>query len=269
MNKVLWYLFYLLIAVVLITAVLFFFGLDLSNIEPYRTLIFGLPVVLLALHSTHILGFRNSLLFMSFAMLVGWSAETIGLKYGQFFGGEYSYEGSVLKIGMVPLDVTLYWAVFIYTSYSMVNGILRWRGLMLNTFQSVLLAAVADGIILTSIDLFMDPIQVREGAWTWINGGPYFGIPIGNFVGWFVVGFVTTGIFRSYTLMATIHRKYLDNLLLIPTIGYGLLIMSFSIQAVEYQMYEVLLAGITIMGSFFVLTICSYIRRPSQPVPTM
>lgn len=199
--------------------------------------------------------------FMILSMFVGWLSETIGLNYGQFFGGEYIYQESPLTIGLVPFDVVFYWSVFIYTSYSMVNGFMSWRGIKLKTSWNLLLTVVADATILTSIDLFMDPIQVREGAWTWVNGGPYFGIPTGNFVGWFIVGLVTTGIFRTYLLKSNHTRKYEDDLLLIPTIGYGLLILSFSMQALEYQMYTVLTSGLIIMGSVFSVVMYSYLSR--------
>jgi putative membrane protein len=39
---------------------------------------------------------------------------------------------------------------------------------------------------LTAWDLFLDPQMVGEGYWRWLRRGAYRGIPLGNFVGWFV-----------------------------------------------------------------------------------
>jgi putative membrane protein len=30
----------------------------------------------------------------------------------------------------------------------------------------------------------MDPSKAKAGTWTWENGGPYFGVPFQNFIGW-------------------------------------------------------------------------------------
>ena len=41
---------------------------------------------------------------------------------------------------------------------------------------------------LTAWDLFLDPQMVGEGYWAWARRGVYRGIPLANFVGWFVTG---------------------------------------------------------------------------------
>ena len=41
---------------------------------------------------------------------------------------------------------------------------------------------------LTAWDLFLDPQMVGEGYWAWARRGVYRGIPLSNFLGWFVTG---------------------------------------------------------------------------------
>jgi putative membrane protein len=41
---------------------------------------------------------------------------------------------------------------------------------------------------LTAWDLFLDPQMVGEGYWVWARRGVYRGIPITNFLGWFITG---------------------------------------------------------------------------------
>lgn len=44
------------------------------------------------------------------------------------------------------------------------------------------------GIIAVLVDLFIDPVAVAAGYWLWLKQGTvYFGIPLLNFVGWFVL----------------------------------------------------------------------------------
>jgi putative membrane protein len=41
---------------------------------------------------------------------------------------------------------------------------------------------------LTAWDLFLDPQMVGEGYWKWARRGVYRGIPLTNYLGWFVTG---------------------------------------------------------------------------------
>jgi uncharacterized membrane protein len=54
--------------------------------------------------------------------------------------------------------------------------------------------------LLTGWDLVLDPAMARTGLtlnfWIWHQSGPYFGMPIHNFVGWTVTGRVFMGLSR-------------------------------------------------------------------------
>ncbi len=43
-------------------------------------------------------------------------------------------------------------------------------------------------ILLASMDLHIEPLSVYAGLWRWEQPGPYFGAPLGNLLGWFIVG---------------------------------------------------------------------------------
>ncbi|MEQ9715940.1 MAG: carotenoid biosynthesis protein [Candidatus Asgardarchaeum sp.] len=36
-------------------------------------------------------------------------------------------------------------------------------------------------------DLFTDPVATALKVWVWSHEGPWFGVPTGNFIGWFVI----------------------------------------------------------------------------------
>jgi len=51
---------------------------------------------------------------------------------------------------------------------------------------------VATGVIAVLVDLFIDPIAVAIGYWVWaVEGNVYYRIPLLNFVGWFVLMFLS------------------------------------------------------------------------------
>ncbi|TLZ69322.1 MAG: carotenoid biosynthesis protein [Methanobacteriota archaeon] len=53
--------------------------------------------------------------------------------------------------------------------------------------RSTLWLAPVDGLVATAWDLLVDPVAVRSQFWTWISPPALYGVPISNFVGWFVV----------------------------------------------------------------------------------
>ena len=51
---------------------------------------------------------------------------------------------------------------------------------------------LATGAIAVVLDLFIDPVAVAAGYWIWlVKGTVYYGIPLLNYVGWFVLMFLT------------------------------------------------------------------------------
>ena len=49
-------------------------------------------------------------------------------------------------------------------------------------------APLAAATLAVLLDLFIDPVAVAAGYWVWrISGTVYYGIPLLNFVGWFVL----------------------------------------------------------------------------------
>ncbi len=47
------------------------------------------------------------------------------------------------------------------------------------------------GVIAVVLDLFIDPVAVEVGYWVWlVKGTVYYGIPLLNYVGWFVLMFL-------------------------------------------------------------------------------
>src|SRR5262249_61473554 len=62
----------------------------------------------------------------------------------------------------------------------------------------VKLAAVS-GLLMMALDVVIDPLAVRGDRWFlghifyYPEGGPYFGVPLTNFAGWWIVGALGVG----------------------------------------------------------------------------
>ena len=110
--------------------------------------------------------------------LIGFVAEVIGVQYGWLFG-RYSYT-EVLAPHWLGTPIVMICAWFILIGY--VNQILLQFQLPARIDVSI------GGVWMTVIDLLIDPLAAHPFKyWNWIETGSYYGIPLRNFFGWFVV----------------------------------------------------------------------------------
>jgi uncharacterized membrane protein len=91
-----------------------------------------------------------------------------------------------------------------YASFCLARVVLRGRG-----GRAVL--AVTSGVLMMLLDVVIDPVAVRGDRWFlghlfyYPDGGPYFGVPVSNFVGWAIVGFIGVGTYL--VLGGNSHQK--------------------------------------------------------------
>ena len=142
------------------------------------------------------LGLRRTLLFGGLTWPIAWAAELCSIQLGVPFGF-YTYtgltRGQELYVAGVPFFSSLSFAFLGYAAYCLAWGVLaRFRA-------SVPVRAVLTGFLMMMLDVVIDPAAVRGDRWflgdlfSYPAGGVYFGVPLSNFAGWWLVGAV--GIF--------------------------------------------------------------------------
>lgn len=253
-SKYIWIIFCSFILIQIIKVVGNFFGIDLENeFISFKLLYYGIPVILMLFHSVITLGFPKAMFLIFLAAIIGTYFEHIGLRDGTFFGGHYVYKPQMTLFN-VPIFVVLFWAVFIYVGYSLTNSFLYWLkikkpSVKLNNFRILPLLVLLDGYFVVAIDLFLDPIAVKSGSWTWLEGGSYFGVPWGNFFGWFLIVIIVSSIFRTYEYFISSKEKTFDkSILIIPALGYGVTALLYIFSSIKFGLY-----GLPLIGSLFML----------------
>ena len=268
-GSCLWKIFYLLIFLVFLSlgAIALGFNLDINENQSFRLLFLAIPVVLLIAHSLISLVWQRAFLFIFLAASLGWIMEVYGLAAGTFFGGHYIYQLVEPMFFGVPISVILYWAVFIYTGYCISNAFLFWQGKekphrSRRNLKLLPGLIIMDAFFVLAIDLFMDPIQVELGAWQWLEGGVYFGVPIGNFVGWFTIAAGVSFIFRGFEYLASLKEKQYDKSInLIPVLGYGVLGIFFSIEAWRQDLKNLIPIGLILIMPTVIVNLIIFKRE--------
>ena len=101
--------------------------------------------------------------------------------------------------------------------------------------------------LMTALDIVVDPLAVRGGRWFlgnifyYPNGGIYFGVPLSNFAGWFLVALLIIGIYERATHRVTLTRHPL----LGPLFYWGILLFNFIITG-YLQEWKLLICGLTL-----------------------
>jgi uncharacterized membrane protein len=163
------------------------------------------------IHGTKRYGWDNLFVFSGITLFVSWSAETVSLATGIPFGA-FHYTGLLgVKAGAVPLAVLAAYFVAGYLAWTMGTLFLGELGAGIKR-RNLLLVPVIAGLLMVVWDLCLDPIQSTiEGAWVWEGGGAYHGVPLANFLGWFLTVFLSCLLFAVYLNRARTDRPVVQN----------------------------------------------------------
>ena len=163
----------------------------------------GLIVILLFFslwHAAVALGARRTIVFFAITTVTSWLFEEVGVVTGLVFG-PYHYTATLGPLlGSVPVLIPLAWFMLIYPSYVLANLIVDgWPVAMPGSRSHLVRLAMVGALVMTAWDLIVDPILSGPtvGAWIWERGGPYYGVPIQNYLGWIATAFTVYVVYRS------------------------------------------------------------------------
>ena len=132
-------------------------------------------------------GWLRALLAALIVIVLSYLVEALGVNTSFPFGA-YHYTNLLFPSlpGAVPLAVAFAWILIVFGSYNLVKRSMpAGRGMGV---RSALLGA----LLATLLDLAIEPVAAHVVQyWEWLAPGPpnYYGVPLANFVAWFVVAF--------------------------------------------------------------------------------
>lgn len=174
-------------------------------------------------------GWPRTLKTILIVVVFTYLAELLGSKTGFPFG-KYHYTDLLQpQLAGVPLLIPLAWLMMLPPAWAITAIILgkpptsnRHEAAPKNNFRSTLQFTLLSALALTAWDLFLDPQMVGWGFWVWETPGPYFGIPLSNYLGWILTAFLLTLLINPKNLpLGPLSLVYALTWIL-QTIGQGI-----------------------------------------------
>jgi len=237
--------------------------LGMVVLRPYVFVFFGVYLVVAVTR----MGWRRTIVFSSIAYLVAFAAELSSTRNGFPFG-LYHYidvtRDRELWISNVPFWDSLSFTFLCYLGWRL--GVLLHAPLLVERGDVRLVesraiatswrACLTGALLMTWLDVVIDPLTVHGDRWFlgrmyyYPDGGVYFGVPLSNFAGWFLVGTVTIRLFQlweqragsRYGRRGARHLPY--SAIFEPLVYLG--ILAFNL-ALTFWIGEVLLGTVGVM----------------------
>ncbi|MDR1000329.1 MAG: carotenoid biosynthesis protein [Clostridiales bacterium] len=169
---------------------------DWHNVSSTMILIVG--AIFMLFHAPKRYGWKSTLVFMALAFGVSTIFEDISIHTGFPFGN-YHYSSVVANIDQVPFPVGIIYIAVSYLSWSLGTLILNHADRHLDKKINVFALPAVSTFIMCQFDLVIDPITATyTNAWIWEDGGGFNGVPLVNFLGWYLTCYIFMQIFTIY-----------------------------------------------------------------------
>jgi uncharacterized membrane protein len=148
------------------------------------------PALFAFAHGSVLYRVKGMAVFTVLCLGFGTLAESASLRTGFPFGHYYFTAVMGPKIFQLPVLLALAYLGIGYIAWTLALLILGYDAKPIHG-AGVLALPLLASFIMVAWDLSMDPNwSTLDHAWVWREGGAYFGVPISNFFGWLLTGYV-------------------------------------------------------------------------------
>lgn len=170
------------------------------------------PAVFALVHGSILYRLRGTLVFTALCLSVAGLSELVSLHTGFPFGSYYFTEVMGPKVAGLPILLVLAYLGIAYCSWVLSLLMVGYRRPLVG-FRTAMVPLLASFVML-AWDLSMEADwSTIDKAWIWRDGGHYFGVPLTNFIGWYLTAYLFFQGFAFYCrsqapLPALVSRTY-------------------------------------------------------------
>jgi uncharacterized membrane protein len=156
------------------------------------------PIAFALIHGAIFYRTRGILIFFVICLVIANIFENVGVRTGFPFGHYYFTDLMGAKLFVVPIQLGLAYLGMAYLSWTLARLILGDARSALAGSRVMTLPLVA-AFIMVAWDFSQDPVwSTILKLWIWPGGGAYFGVPVTNFLGWYLTVYVFYQLFALY-----------------------------------------------------------------------
>ncbi len=147
-----------------------------------------ISIAMVFTHAVIAYRWTGALLFLGLCLAITFSIENLSIATGFPFGRYHFNVGAELPhIGNVPIIVGPLYFGMGYLAWMIASILLDGADTKLDRPSNVIALPIVAAFAMVQWDVVMDPLNSTAGhAWTWYDGGGYFGVPLSNFLGWYL-----------------------------------------------------------------------------------
>jgi uncharacterized membrane protein len=210
------------------------------------------------------MGWRRTLLFVPLGYGIAWLSEFSSINWG-FPYGDYYYIPNTwneeLWVAGVPFMDSLSYVFLSYCSYStaifLLSPIVFTKGnifvLETHSLRQSRQILVLGSFLFVFLDIIIDPVAHQGDRWFlgqiygYRQEGVYFGIPMSNFAGWLLVGFLMIGALQRLDRAAGLEPRQASLLQSIPLTGVWGPVLYLSV--LLFNLFITFWIGDTLLGT--------------------
>jgi uncharacterized membrane protein len=242
------------------------------------------PILFAFVHGSAFYRVRGILAFFVFCLVIANILENLSVRTGFPFGHYNFTDRMGPKLFAVPIFLGLAYVGMAYLSWTLARLIV---GNMRSSLAGagVIIVPLVAAFIMVAWDFSQDPVWATIlHLWNWVQGGPYFGVPVSNFLGWYLTVYL---IYQSFALYLRNHpidpspmvSRYWQMAVLfyaVSAVGNVLLVIpqtGISVVSdptgVRWRVSDITgtcaLVSIFVMGAFALMAWASIVDQRSQP----
>lgn len=167
---------------------------------PLAQMVAALSILAMAGHAVLAIGWVEAALFAAICLAVTIALENIGIATAWLFGDyEFVVGRDLPRLGLVPLIVGPLYFGMGYPAWTIAGTLLGNSGARPADWRHLIGQPVVAAFAMVQWDAVMDPSNsTLAGAWLWHRGGGFFGVPLSNFLGWYLT---TYAFFQLFALV--------------------------------------------------------------------